>query len=240
MSHGPSALNAGGMPSRPLHIFPLVRHISARLTPVLRRSPASANQITLGSLLLGLGAGWSMTYATQPAAILGGLLLTICYVLDNCDGEIARARNQCSEFGRRFDNFVDWAVHTAFFVALGWGVAKATGQTSWMWLGGIAGAGSSINYVIGTIAEERQTAVRTRMPKPDAGQGAGEAGRQRPKRWRQWITFAFRELSRADFCFIVLALAAFDVTWILLPLGAVGAHAFWISHLLPDARKYHV
>ena len=31
---------------------------------------------------------------------------------------------------------------------------------------------------------------------------------------------------RADFCFIVLVLALFDVVHFLLPAGAIGAHAF--------------
>lgn len=223
-----------------MHVFPLVRHISVRLTPALYRSPLSANQITLISLVLGLGAAGCMAYPGRAAAIAGGGLLVACYVLDNCDGEIARLKNQCSEFGRRFDNFVDWAVHTAFFAALGLGVAGATGQSIWLLLGGIAAAGSTINYIIGTIAEEMQKADRERRPESQTPEHPVVSVEKRPERWHQWITFAFRELTRADFCFIVLAVAAFDAAWILLPLGAVGAHAFWIAHLLPDARKYHV
>jgi phosphatidylglycerophosphate synthase len=229
-------------PSRsgPAHFFPLVRHLSTRFTPVLARLPLTANQITLASLLFGLGAGWCMALAAWPAAIVGGVLLVVCYVLDNCDGEIARLKDQSSEFGRRFDNFVDWAVHTAFFAALGWGGATAAGQSVWFWLGAIAAVGSTINYVIGTLAEERHAARRSQTENPPDHDAAADSIATRPEHWWQWITFAFRELSRADFCFIVLALAAFDLTWILLPLGAVGAQAFWIAHLLPDARKYHV
>lgn len=226
----------------PARFFPLVRHLSARLTPVLARLPVTANQITLASLLFGLGASGCVALASWPAAFIGGVFLVAGYVLDNCDGEIARLKGQSSEFGRRFDNFVDWAVHTAFFAALGWGSAMAAGEKVWLWLGAIAAAGSTINYVIGTLAEEHAAARRSQAetpPDPDAGVAAISIT-TRPEHWWQWITFAFRELSRADFCFIVLALAAFDLTWILLPLGAVGAHAFWIAHLLPDARKYHV
>ena len=228
--------------SGPAHFFPLVRHLSARLTPMLARLPVTANQITLASLLFGLGASGCMALASWPAAIVGGVFLVVSYVLDNCDGEIARLKGQSSEFGRRFDNFVDWAVHTAFFAALGWGSEMATGEKVWLWLGAIAAAGSTINYVIGTLAEERVAVRRLRMENPSVPpvHDIAASTDPRPERWWQWITFAFRELSRADFCFIVLVLAAFDLTWVLLPLGAVGAHAFWIAHLLPDARKYHV
>jgi hypothetical protein len=42
-------------------LFPLVRHLSALLSPPLIRSPISANQITSASMLLGLGAAGLMT-----------------------------------------------------------------------------------------------------------------------------------------------------------------------------------
>ena len=41
-----------------------------------------------------------------------------------------------------------------------------------------------------------------------------------------WLIYIFHKLSRADFCLIVLGLALFDVLWILLPLGAIGAQAY--------------
>ena len=50
----------------------------------------------------------------------------------------------------------------------------------------------------------------------------------------------FRELSRADFCFIVLALAIFDLTWVLLPAAAVGAHAYWVFRFASGANRFRV
>ena len=41
-----------------------------------------------------------------------------------CDGEIARIKDQCSYFGMRYDSFVDFIVHVAFFACLGIGVAE--------------------------------------------------------------------------------------------------------------------
>lgn len=228
-----------GQPS--LFVFPLVRHISARVTPLFYRSPLSANQVSFLSLLLGLGASWSVGQGSYGMEVLGGALLVTCYVLDNCDGEIARLKGQCSEFGRRLDNFVDWAVHTAFFAALGWGMTQTNGQQVWLWLGGIAATGSTINYVIGTIAEEREAAERREVAAAGGDEAKSEAPpAKRPETLRQWIMFAFRKLSRADFCFIVMGLAVFGGTWILLPFGAIGAQAFWAVHLAPGAREYHV
>jgi hypothetical protein len=63
------------------------------------------------------------------------------------------------------------------------------------------------------------------QPSPDSG--------------RRWALFAFRELSRADFCFIVLVLALAGWTWLLLPAGALGAHAYWVTRLFTGARDDH-
>ena len=116
------------MSARPETLFPLIRHLSGRVTPVLARFPVSANQITAVSLLFGLGCAWCLMQGGRAFAVAGAALLVIDYVLDNCDGEIARLKNQCSEFGMRFDSFVDWIVHAVFFAALGIGVAGTTGE----------------------------------------------------------------------------------------------------------------
>jgi hypothetical protein len=36
------------------------------------------------------------------------------------------------------------------------------------------------------------------------------------------------------------ALAAFDVLWVLLPAGAIGAQVYWLTALVKRAREFHV
>ena len=72
-------------------LFPLLRHLSVRVTPLLARFPVTANQITLASLALGLGCAWAMTGEGRAMTTAGGVMLVLCYLLDNCDGEIAGA-----------------------------------------------------------------------------------------------------------------------------------------------------
>ncbi len=222
----------------PKTLFPLVRHLSYRVTPVLARTPASANQITFLSMVLGLACNWTMMTGNYALAVFGGVLLVLCYILDNCDGEIARIKDQCSAFGMRFDSFVDWVVHASFFPALGFGVAASTGEDFWAWLGWIAGAGSTINYGVGFLLEYRDRKRGKGTDDPTGRAAAVEA--RLPETWLEWLTFAFRELTRADFCFIVLGLALFDVTWVLLPFGAIGAQVYWASQFLRSAREFHV
>lgn len=212
--------------------FPLIRHLSRRATPVLARLPVSANQITAASLVAGLFACWCLMRGGYAWGIVAGTSLVVAYVLDNCDGEIARMKDQCSTFGMWFDTFVDWVVHTAFFVALGIGVAEAFGDDLWIWLGLIAAAGGSINFFLGLYLDARDKAD------PQAGEADG--AHRDPEGLRDWAIYAFRELTRADFCFIVLALAAFDLTWVLLPAGAIGSQVYWITQLVQGARDFHV
>jgi phosphatidylglycerophosphate synthase len=221
----------------PRRVFPLVRHLSVRLTPLLLRWPLSANQITSASLVAGLAAAVAVLPGTWGGAVAGGVLLVICYVLDNCDGEIARIKNQSSEFGMYFDTFVDWIVHALFFAALGHGVTEATGEAVWTWLGWAAAAGGTLNYMISLFIEARE---RRRAGEAYDATGLTAAVEARlPETWWQWTVYAFRELSRADFCFIALALAVFDVAWVLVPLGALGAQVYWLAQFVRGAREFH-
>ncbi len=218
--------------------FPLIRRLSVHVTPVLARLPVHASQITAVSLLAGLASGWCMMQGERTWGNIGGVFLVIRYVLEKCDGEIARLKNQSSRFGMHLDNFVDTAVHTFFFAALGIGIRKTTGQDAWLWLGWIAAAGSVINYLAGFIIDARDRAAEK---KAHVSTGPARAGRWRePRGRREWVVYVFRELSRADFCFIVLVLAVFDLTWVLLPLAAAGAHAYWVFRFARGASQFRV
>ena len=154
-------------------------------------------------------------------------------MLDNCDGEIARLKGQSSTFGMHYDTAVDWLVHTGFFVALGIGMSRTTGESWWAIAGVVAGVGGTINYVLGLVLEARDKATV-----PD--EKSTDAEHARPHGPGQWILFVFRELTRADFCFLVLLLAIFDVLWFLVPAGAIGAQVYWMTLCIKSARRFHV
>lgn len=215
-------------------LFPLTRHLSYRLTPALLALPISPNQITTASLVAGLLGATLFMYSGSLLQIAGGLLITLSYVLDNCDGEVARVKKLSSEFGARLDDVADSVVDTWFFVALGYGTADETGESIWLWLGLIAAAGAIIDFVVEQVKESRlkdQAGVKTRE------QYAHDP--KRPEDFIDWLIYIFHELSRSDFCLIILVLALFDLTWVLLPLAAIGAQIFWITDLFDKARGYH-
>jgi hypothetical protein len=218
--------------------FPVVRHISNAVSAGLMRMPVTPNQLTAASILLGLASAAVLLTNTREGDIACGVLLTISYVLDNCDGDIARAKKLSSKFGAYLDTFGDWLVHAVLFTALGIAAFQRTEDEMWPWLGLTASAGCTINYAIGLINDLRSN----RTPPPDFNP-ADESEFKRPAQGDsagKWLAFAFRELARADFCFIVLVLAVFDWLPYLLPFAAIGSQVYWIMFFMVRTEKYHV
>jgi CDP-alcohol phosphatidyltransferase len=217
----------------PTQVFPLVRHLSFRLTPVLLKISITPNQITALSLLFGLLCAVCFILGNYIAGIIGALFLTISYTLDNCDGEVARIKNMSSEFGAKFDDIVDWLVDTSFFVALGYGTSQVTNQPFWFWLGCAAGAGATIDYIIDLNYHSKN------KKKEDSKTREQQASNpKQPQSKVDWVIYIFHKLSRADFCIIVLILALCNVTWILLPFAAIGAQIYWLGDLFEKTRGY--
>ena len=95
---------------------PIIRRISRRfaLAPFLKL-PITPNQYTTLSLVLGLCAAGLLVFHSWMWNIVAAVLFFTNYILDNCDGEIARAKGLCTTFGKHYDTFVDWLVHSMFF-----------------------------------------------------------------------------------------------------------------------------
>jgi len=215
----------------PDSLFPLARLFGYYLSLVLIKLPVSANQVTFISMLIGLTGCWLFTKGELIWNIYGALLLVLSYGLDYCDGVIARLKGQCSPTGAAFDDFVDWIVDTAIFAGLGYGTWVAGSEIWWLWLGLIAAAGSTIDYGVDLVRANRFVQARKAAEKEAAGEPEREPESEAPPTFRQKLFYVLHTLSRAEFCFIILILAAFDVVWILLPFGAIGAQAFWLGDL---------
>ncbi len=218
----------------PTQIFPLVRHLSYRLTPVLLNTPITPNQITSISLSFGLLCAACFISGNHIAGIIGALLMTASYTFDNCDGDVARTKKMSSEFGAKFDDMADWMVDASFFAALGYGTSQVMEQPFWFWLGCAAAAGAFIDYVVDLCYHAKNEQKEESKSREEV---ASEP--KQPEDKTDWLIYIFHKLSRADFCIIVLILAIFNVTWILLPFAAIGAQVYWITDLFEKARGYH-
>ena len=216
-------------------MFPLVRHLSKKTTAILIKTPLTPNQITFLSLISGLTAASLFSVGDYEYNVIAVILLIISYVFDNCDGEIARAKGNTSEFGRKFDDVSDWWVHAAVFIGIGHGAETQSGNAIWWWFGLAASIGATINYFIVQFLERKESDIH-QASKKHAADEFSEA----PKNLIPLIIFIFRELFRADFCFLLLLLAVFNILWIMLPAAAIGSQIYWMIAFYKVSRNFHV
>jgi len=206
------------------NLFPLIHHLSRPVSKIIIALPITPNQITTASLIMGIIGCVFFLNPNFEDNILGSISFLIAYIFDNCDGAVARHKNLQTGFGEKYDTFVDWIVHSIFFLALGYGYYQETGNNLWLWLGLFGSIGGTINYwaifFIESFENESTESDKTKLPKTIT----------------ENIIFVFRELFRADFCFIILVLAVIDLLWLLLPAGAIGAQIYWIM-LFIDRTK---
>jgi phosphatidylglycerophosphate synthase len=114
-----------------------VRRLSIRITRLLLPTGISADQTTVLGIAIGLAGAALLAVEHYWAQLAAILLLQLAFVLDFCDGEIARFEREVE--GRSSGAggaYLDWVGH--YYIpalmagALGWAVFAATG--GWWWL----------------------------------------------------------------------------------------------------------
>ena len=197
---------------------------------LLAKTPVTPNQITTLGMFFGILGSLLFLKGDYYSILIGTFLFLICYILDNCDGEIARIKDMRSIFGMRYDTFVDWIVHAVFFICLGWGATSVTGKEFWLWAAILTALGGSANY--GLELYQNRT-------KPHSSQLTAEeiAIKKDDSKMDRFVLNA--RVIRSDFCFIVLALSLGGVLWYILPPAAIGAQAYWGLQFTKSARRWH-
>jgi len=222
---------------KPKTIFPLIRHFSYPVTFLLLRTKLTPNQVTSISIPIGLAAAICLLPGRYELNVLAGVFLILNYIFDNCDGEVARAKQLGSPFGEKLDTFADWLVSSLLFAAMGHGIYAGTHQSIWIWFGWAAALGGTINYAFSLYMGWQHR--RETDPSPSVDPEAEPMPDGKPKVINT-LSVALREFSRADFCFILLAVALLDGLQYLLPLAAIGAQAYWIMFFAVRGEDHHV
>jgi phosphatidylglycerophosphate synthase len=203
----------------------LNRTLAVLVVPLLARTPVTPNQVTLAALVVGLVAAWA--FAKGPThAVEGALWLELSYVLDNCDGELARRQARMSGLGSWLDTVADLIVNAALFLSLGVGLSQAGGSPWWLTLGIAAAVGVVFSYVASfAVQVQRRGAEAWRHPDPprdDATDGR---------------IVGFRKRAREDFSWIVLAAAfAGHMGWLVV-CGLAGGLAVGVTGLRTIVRE---
>jgi phosphatidylglycerophosphate synthase len=90
----------------------LVRRLSIRFTWLLLHTRLSANQVTVGAILIGVAGALLLAWSDFWPLVVGLLLLQLSFVLDYTDGEIARYQAlERGEPPNAGGAFLDWIGH---------------------------------------------------------------------------------------------------------------------------------
>ncbi|UCC95038.1 MAG: CDP-alcohol phosphatidyltransferase family protein [Candidatus Omnitrophota bacterium] len=81
----------------------LARFLSIRIALFLKDFNISPNQLTLISFFVGASSAASFSVGQMPFNVLGVFLFLLSYLLDFIDGDVARLKNQTSQFGEWLD-----------------------------------------------------------------------------------------------------------------------------------------
>jgi phosphatidylglycerophosphate synthase len=122
----------------------LHRRCSRWITRLLVRTRVTPNQVSLSSLVIGLGAVWCFWHATPASTFWGVIVYAIACIVDHSDGELARLTFQESRFGANLDWTIDTVIHAG--VVLGIGVAA--GGSVMAVLGGLGATGVALSALL--------------------------------------------------------------------------------------------
>lgn len=198
--------------------FRLNRILSGTLTPLLLRTPLTPNQVTLSVLGFGVAAGFFFSQGNYLAAVWGAACYQLAAVLDNCDGEIARAKNKQSKIGGWLDIAADALVDIFIFSGIAMGILKNDPEKPAFLFLGLCVSGVFIHLLLVILEKLKGFGPAVfENPNPDAHQ-------------RQSVAFlVFDALREGDASWLVVAFALAGKTEWLLWLGAFYMQAIWIS-----------
>ncbi len=201
--------------------FRLNRLLSKPLTFLLLKTSITPNQITTISLTAGLCAGLFFSQGQYAAAIFGSLLYQFAIVLDNCDGEVARAKNMKSRFGGWYDIVADFMTDIALFAGISLGALRgqAEGPVTLFTFLCLSGAGLHLTLVILEKLRGFGPAVFN-APHPE-----------HEKRQNIFLTF-FDALREGDSSWFVMLFALSGKTIWLLWFGGVYMQILWIAAVI--------
>ncbi|UOF90477.1 CDP-alcohol phosphatidyltransferase family protein [Fodinisporobacter ferrooxydans] len=99
--------------------------LSTPITAFAAKRGWHPNTLTLASLLVAAAAVLCLSSGIYPFVIIGAVLLYLSYVLDWCDGQLARYTGKVSPFGGWFDQISDRCKEFLYVLGLALGAYKA-------------------------------------------------------------------------------------------------------------------
>ncbi len=153
------------------------------------------NQLTGLSFLLGVAVALLFAVGSRPAVTAAGVLALLTAIVDNADGMLARARNQCSEFGAYLDLMLDRVTDVVMIAAIGVGAARTFGRPWLLTVGLAAAALYGLQIIVFYL-------TKSFLKNPSRG----ETGSFRD--FASFLFFVFALLHRMDIALLLVALQA--------------------------------
>ena len=111
----------------------LNRPISTRISARMVSTGITPNQITVISFLLSLLGAGLLSVGQYAVGLVGGLLVQLAFIIDGCDGEIARLKHMSSARGAWLDTVLDRYADMAVALAVTYAFTAAhTGPLPWI------------------------------------------------------------------------------------------------------------
>jgi len=110
-----------------------------------KRTPITADQVTIASIVVGIGAGVLFGIGTQASLLWGAAAVFTFNILDCADGMLARVRGQGSPFGYVLDGLAGYIGTTAIILGLGQATASRHHDPIFWWFLTVA-AGLSLAW----------------------------------------------------------------------------------------------
>lgn len=192
------------------------RALSGAVTKVLLPFPVTPNAITTACLFFGLWGAWALASGSPRRQLAGAALLWFCAILDGCDGEVARLKNQSTRFGAAYDEASDHLANLAVFIAIPLGVHRLHPQMNVALPGALLVSGVAISAAaVWALVLHAPRNLRERYP------------------------LIIERLASRDFVYLILlACALGHLEWFLWA-AAVGSHLFYVGLGLAALRARH-
>jgi phosphatidylglycerophosphate synthase len=211
---------SGGLANDSFVTRVLSRPVSKRMTGWLLNTRITPNQVTVFSLILGLGSALCFFIGGYGMGIGAAGLLLLSIWVDGVDGEIARIKFMESPFGAKLDIICDNVVHVAVFFAIGVGLYQVHGETIYMLLGFFAAAGSLMAFILmsdGIIAGKSTTGAANNKGQESNG--------------------LIDKLANRDFTHFLFVLAVLNLLTVFIWLTAFGSNLMALFLLLSGGSR---
>jgi len=111
--------------------------ISIRMVRYLAKTAITPVQVSIVSFLISIVAGFCFSFGIYFYTVVGAVLLQLSFILDMCDGELARYKNKCSKFGAWLDKVFDRLSEFSIFCGICVGVYRYSHNPR-IWILGLA------------------------------------------------------------------------------------------------------